>query len=45
MPYEIWAMCPKCRVKADGLEEIKEIFGFRIANGKKIPQAYCRKCR
>lgn len=45
MPYKIEAECPNCNEKANNYEEIEEKFGWRIVNGKKIPQSYCRKCR
>ncbi len=45
MPYKIEAICPKCGKKANGLSGIEVKFGWRIINGKKIPQAYCRNCR
>lgn len=37
--------CPKCKVKASGNDEIKNIFGFRTSNNNYIPQSYCRNCR
>lgn len=45
MPYEIWCSCPKCKLRAEGLDEIKEKFGFRKIKEKSIPQSHCRKCR
>ncbi|EIU7559075.1 MULTISPECIES: hemagglutinin [Providencia] len=46
MAYEIYAECPCCEVTADSINEIEEVFGFRIVqNGEKIPQSYCKICR
>ena len=45
MPYEIWAQCPRCEIRADGIDGIEENFGFRKISGKKIPQSFCKKCR
>jgi hypothetical protein len=45
MPYVIKAWCPCCKKEADGYDGIRETFGWRIVSGKKIPQAYCKKCR
>lgn len=46
MPYKIYAECPCCKKRANGINEIEELFGFRtMANEKKIPQSYCRNCR
>ena len=35
MPYEIWCSCPKCGLRAEGLDEIKKLFGFRKINDKR----------
>lgn len=47
MPFKLEAKCPCCGVEAKhNLKELERIFGFRImANGEKILQSYCRKCR
>ena len=38
--------CKGCTKSASGLNEIEELFGFRImTNGNKIPQSYCKDCR
>ncbi len=44
-------VCPKCGVKAEGPDEIQELFGYRQVSAgkgkgkKKIPQSQCRVCR
>jgi len=45
MPYIIKAKCPKCGKEVNGYDEIEEKFGWRIVNGRKVPQSHCRKCR
>jgi hypothetical protein len=45
MPYIIEATCPKCGKKAEGLSGIELDFGWRIMNGKKVPQSQCKECR
>lgn len=47
MANEIWAKCPRegCTTEAHGVEEIERLFGWRIVNGKKVPQSWCRECR
>ena len=38
-------VCPNCGVIAKTIAEQDDLFGNRIANGKVIPQSWCRKCR
>ncbi len=45
MPYVIHAECPQCGKKAEGIEELERLFGFRVIQQKKIPQSWCRDCR
>lgn len=51
MPYSLvggaeYAKCPCCSEKAFSLDEIEDVFGFRVMEtGKEIPQSYCRACR
>lgn len=45
MPHNIEAGCPRCNKKAKGLGGIEDVFGWRIMNGKKVPQSRCKKCR
>jgi len=45
VPYTIKAECPCCGKTAYGIDEIEELFGWRIPDEKTIPQSYCRKCR
>lgn len=47
MPYDDnHAECPCCQKKAEGSEDIERLFGYRtMADGKVIPQSYCRACR
>lgn len=39
--------CPKCRLEAQGMTALQELFGFRYyrARGKTYIQSWCRKCR
>lgn len=37
--------CPTCGTNAKGKKEIREIFGFRLSNGKETSQSYCISCR
>lgn len=41
--------CPRCRVRADGLEEVEALFGFRYRASRTLftlaPQSQCRDCR
>jgi hypothetical protein len=46
MPYKIEAKCENCGQTAEGIDELKELFGLRkVSERKTIPQAWCRKCR
>ena len=47
MPYgNGWAECPHCGKRAEGVEQIEELFGFRnMGDGRNIPQSHCRECR
>ncbi len=51
MPYSLisgkeFAECPCCTKRADDLDKIEELFGFRnMDDGRRIPQSYCRDCR
>ena len=47
MAYELYAKCPCCGKEAkNDINEIERLFGFRtMANGRTIPQSYCRNCR
>ena len=49
MPYDATsATCPCCGKTAHNsgkTDEIEKKFGWRIVNGKTIPQSYCRACR
>jgi hypothetical protein len=45
MAYKIEAECPNCGEKADGLDQIESLFGFRVVAEKRIPQSWCRHCR
>ena len=45
MPYTIEAKCPCCGKEANGKDEIDNLFGWRVVNGKTIPQSYCYACR
>lgn len=51
MPYSLsngneYAECPCCGKRANSLDEIELIFGWRnIGNDETIPQSYCRACR
>jgi len=40
-----YAKCPKCEKIANGVEQVEELFGFRMMNGKKTVQSQCKKCR
>ena len=40
-----YAKCPKCEKTANGDEQVEQLFGFRMMNGKKIVQSQCKKCR
>jgi DNA adenine methylase len=42
---EIWIECPNCGLEAHNLGDLLDLFGTRVAKGKKIPQSWCRKCR
>lgn len=37
--------CPKCGIKPENEHEIRELFGYRFVNGKKVRQSRCRKDR
>jgi len=39
------ARCPKCEKTANGVEQVEQLFGFRMMNGKKVVQSQCKKCR
>jgi len=45
MANKVWAECPCCGKTADGKGEIDKKFGWRIVNGKEVPQSYCNACR
>lgn len=45
MPSRLEASCPHCDKEANGYDEIEELFGFRVLNGKNVPQSWCRTCR
>lgn len=45
-PWEKEHECPKCGVKAAGLEALEGTFGFRrMGDGKRRVQSWCRGCR
>ena len=37
--------CPCCGIIAADQLEIESVFGFRVMNGVKRPQSWCRRCR
>lgn len=37
--------CPQCALVAEGTDDIERLFGFRMVNGVRRPQSYCRTCR
>jgi len=39
------ATCPNCGKKARGIKEVDELFGFRINEGIKMKQSWCKECR
>lgn len=51
MPYDLtpgseYAECPCCNIRAESLNEIETIFGWRtMETDEIIPQSYCRSCR
>ena len=50
LPDGVDKICPKCQTMARGVEEVKELFGYRTMENKKgekksVPQAWCRVCR
>lgn len=45
MPNTIHAKCPQCEKEAHGKDKIDELFGWRVVNGKTVPQSWCRECR
>lgn len=45
MPNTVKAECPHCGKKAAGKDEIDKYFGWRIVNGKTVPQSWCYACR
>lgn len=47
MPFELEAKCPCCGKEAKrDKKRIEQEFGWRnLADGKEIPQSYCRVCR
>jgi len=45
-PWTQGRECPKCDVKAEGLDAIEGVFGFRnMGNGVRRAQSWCRECR
>ncbi len=40
-----YAKCPKCHKIANGIEQVDQLFGFRMMNGKKTIQSQCKTCR
>ena len=45
MPNTIYAKCPKCNKEAHSKDEIDAKFGWRVVNGKTVPQSWCYDCR
>lgn len=39
------AKCPNCGKVAKNKNEVEELFGYRINEGIKMVQSWCRKCR
>ncbi|WP_337155246.1 helix-turn-helix domain-containing protein [Proteus terrae] len=37
--------CPSCGVTASSREDVEQIFGFRMVEGKERIQSWCRNCR
>lgn len=45
MSNVVKAECPHCGKKANGKDEIDRLFGWRVVNGKTVPQSWCYECR
>ena len=45
MPNKVFAQCPNCGKEARGKDEIDAKFGWRVVNGKTVPQSWCYVCR
>lgn len=45
MSNVIKAECPHCGKKANNKDEIDKLFGWRVVNGKTVPQSWCYECR
>ena len=45
MTQKISKVCPRCKDEVSTTKQIELFFGFRMMNGKKVPQSNCRICR
>ena len=45
MTKKITKACPRCHDEVSTTKQIEVFFGFRLMNGKKVPQSNCRLCR
>ena len=43
MPYLIYAECPNCDERANGIQEVKDKFGFRTMTNKERKAAKQKK--